>query len=53
MSVSQASDARRPGYIVLDQIRTVDRRRLVKKIGTVQGATMGRALAVLSEMFAE
>ncbi len=41
------------GYIVLDQIRTVDRRRLVKKIGTVQGGTMARALAVLSEMFAE
>jgi mRNA interferase MazF len=41
------------GFIVLDQIRTVDHQRLVKKVGTVQGATMARALSVLSEMFAE
>ena len=41
------------GFLVLDQIRTVDRARLVKKIGTVQTATLSRALAVLREMFAE
>jgi mRNA interferase MazF len=41
------------GFIVLDQVRTVDRVRLVKKIGSVQSATMTRALAVLQEMFAE
>ena len=40
------------GFIVLDQVRTVDRVRLVKKLGTVQGATMTRALTVLQEMFA-
>jgi mRNA interferase MazF len=39
------------GQIMLDQIRTVDKVRLVKKLGTLSPATSGRVLEVLSEMF--
>ena len=41
------------GQIVLDQIRTVDKTRLAKKLGTIGAATQKTALAVLAEMFAE
>lgn len=41
------------GQIVLDQIRTVDKTRLVKKLGTISATTQKAALAVLTEMFAE
>jgi len=41
------------GQIVLDQIRTVDKTRLAKKLGTIGAATQKAALAVLAEMFAE
>lgn len=41
----------RVGRIVLDQIRTVDRERLVRRLGQLPPATLGRALAVLQEMF--
>lgn len=39
--------------IVLDQIRTVEKGRLIKKIGNVKGRTKGKVLDVLQEMFAE
>jgi mRNA interferase MazF len=41
------------GQIVLDQIRTVDKVRMVKKLGTISSATQKIVLAVLAEMFAE
>ncbi len=41
------------GFLVLDQIRTVDRRRLVKRAGRIAPGTLAKALAVLHEMFAE
>ncbi len=41
------------GQIVLDQIRTVDKNRLVKKLGTISGTTKGKVLAGLTEMFAQ
>ena len=41
------------GQIILDQIRTVDKRRLVKKVGKISVATQKKTLAILSEMFAE
>lgn len=44
---------KKDGFIVLDQIRTVDRRRLVKRVGRVAPGTLTKALAVLREMFAE
>lgn len=40
------------GQIVLDQIRTVDKSRLVKKLGKINVATQNKVLAVLAEMFA-
>ncbi|MBI4246846.1 MAG: type II toxin-antitoxin system PemK/MazF family toxin [Candidatus Rokubacteria bacterium] len=43
---------RRPGQIVLDQIRTVDKARLVKRLGRIDDATAQRVLALLAEMFA-
>ena len=39
------------GYIVLDQIRTVDKVRLVKKVGHLESQTQARVLMVLGEMF--
>ena len=41
------------GQIVLDQIRTVDKIRLVKKLGKINHTTQDEVLAVLLEMFAE
>ena len=40
------------GRVVLDQIRAVDKRRLVKKLGRVDTTTQAHVLAVLGEMFA-
>jgi mRNA interferase MazF len=40
------------GEIVLDQIRTVDRQRLVKKLGKLSQRTSTEVLDVLQEMFA-
>ncbi|MDD3926398.1 MAG: type II toxin-antitoxin system PemK/MazF family toxin [bacterium] len=42
----------RTGHIVLDQIRTVDRERLVRRLGKLSPSTFRNALAVLEEMFA-
>jgi mRNA interferase MazF len=42
----------RAGHIVLDQIRTVDRERLVKKLGKLTSSTLTNVLAILQEMFA-
>jgi mRNA interferase MazF len=41
------------GQIVLDQIRTVDKVRLVKKLGHLNKPYQDAVLAVLGEMFAE
>lgn len=41
------------GQIVLDQIRTVDKIRLVKKIDTLNKLTQTKVLNVLKEMFSE
>jgi mRNA interferase MazF len=40
------------GQIVLDQIRTVDQRRLVRKLGKISAKTTHKVVAVLAEMFA-
>lgn len=44
---------RQSGWIVLDQIRTVDRRRLVKKLGAITGPAILNVKATLSEMLIE
>jgi mRNA interferase MazF len=41
------------GQIVLDQIRTVDKVRLVKRLGQIDTTTQKHVLALLAEMFAE
>ena len=40
------------GLILLDQIRTLDKVRLVRREGAVHSATLKRALSVLQAMFA-
>lgn len=40
------------GQIVLDQIRTVDKARLVKRLGRVDAETQTKVLTVAGEMFA-
>jgi mRNA interferase MazF len=39
------------GQIALDQIRTVDKTRLVKKLGALNATTLRETLSVLVEMF--
>ena len=41
------------GQIVLDQIRTVDKSRLVKRLGALGSTTQGRLIEVLTEMFSK
>lgn len=41
------------GQIVLDQLRTVDKARLVKRLGQIGAKTQQATLAILAEMFAE
>ena len=42
---------RKQGQIVLDQIRTVDKARLIRKLGRVDNQTQIEVLSVLQEMF--
>ena len=41
------------GQVVLDQIRTVDKSRLVRKLGSLSKQTQNSVLSVLNEMFAK
>ena len=41
------------GLVVLDQIRTVDKKRLVRKLGRIGREKQREVLATLGEMFAE
>jgi mRNA interferase MazF len=41
------------GQIVLDQLRSVDRRRLTRKLGRIDRRAGDAALAALAEMFAQ
>ncbi|RCW83241.1 type II toxin-antitoxin system PemK/MazF family toxin [Phyllobacterium bourgognense] len=41
------------GLVLLDQIRTIDKQRLVKKLGQVSGATLNNTLAKLRAVFEE
>jgi mRNA interferase MazF len=41
------------GLIVLDQLRTVDKVRLVKRLGAVSKKTLSATLTTLQEVFAE
>jgi mRNA interferase MazF len=41
------------GLILLDQLRTLDKQRLVRRLGAVSGGTIRATLAALREMFEE
>jgi mRNA interferase MazF len=45
--------AAKKGLIVLDQIRTVDKVRLAKRVGAVNTKTLSNVLTTLQEVFAE
>ena len=41
------------GQVVLDQIRTVDKSRLLQKLGRIDKATQREVLVIIAEMFAQ
>ena len=41
------------GQVVLDQLRTVDKTRLIRRLGQISTSAQKAVLAVLAEMFAE
>ena len=43
----------RSGFVALDQLRTVDRERLVKRLGRLSSSTTTEAMDTLQEMFTE
>ncbi len=43
---------KRDGFIVLDQLRTVDRARLLRRLGALPSSTLRKILKILQEMFA-
>ncbi len=42
--------ARTSGWIVLDQIRTVDKRRLIKRLGRIEAKAISSIKSVIQEM---
>ncbi len=40
------------GQIVLDQIRTIDKARLIKKLGSIDSNTQAEVISVLQRLFA-
>jgi mRNA interferase MazF len=47
------SFARKNGLILLDQLRTLDKQRLVRRLGAVQARTLQATLMRLRDIFAE
>jgi mRNA interferase MazF len=43
---------KKKGHIVLDQIRTIDKTRLMKKVGTLDSETQLKVISVLQHLFA-
>ena len=44
---------KRDGFVVLDQLRAIDRSCVVRRLGRLSAPAVQKALAVLREMFAE
>lgn len=42
-----------PNWIVVDQIRTIDRSRIIKKIGSLDGGPVAQLKAVIKEMLVD
>ena len=51
--VSPLTHGGKRGLILLDQVRAVDKVRLVKKLGAVSAKTLAATLKTLREVFAE
>ena|SRR6516164_3898944 len=47
------SFARKSGLILLDQLRTLDKQRLVRRLGALQPRTLQATLACLRDVFAD
>lgn len=47
------SHAGKRGLILLDQIRAIDKERLIKRLGAVSAKTLGATLRALQEAFVE
>ena len=43
---------KKTGYIVLDQIRTIDKTRLIKRLGTLDSETQLKVISTLQRLFA-
>jgi mRNA-degrading endonuclease toxin of MazEF toxin-antitoxin module len=52
-SGSESRFQQRSGFVVLDQLRTVERERLVTRLGALSSTTLSEVLGGLQEMFAE
>lgn len=39
------------GQIVLDQIRTIDKQRLIKKLGSISSSAQDKVIRILQDMF--
>lgn len=42
---------KRTGLVLLDQIRTIDKKRLIKKLGKTSDKTLGKILDTLQKIF--
>ena len=45
--------ARTPGWIVLDQIRTVDKKRLIKRLGRIEAKAITSIKSIIQKMLVE
>ena len=45
--------ARTPGWVALDQIRAIDQRRLVKRLGKLEAKTIASIKSVIQEMLVD
>ena len=45
--------ARKDGWVVLDQIRTVDKRRLIKRLGAIDRPVIDKIKIVIKEMLVD
>mgnify|MGYP001587770403 CR=1 FL=1 len=49
----QVTFAHKAGWIVLDQIRTVDKRRLIKRLGRMEAKTVASIKSVIQKMLVD
>jgi mRNA interferase MazF len=43
---------KKKGHIVLDQLRTIDKERLIKKLGTIDSKAQLEVISILQQLFA-